>query len=693
MKKKKISSKKPLLVAPWKIGFLVALLLVVVGVGAGYYLVKMYKVDLGWMGDPTRPWEIDSYRFFKEMYPLVASVAILSLISYFLIASAVRRYRSFLESGQDYRAMIAIAESIDDLTNSTQISKLSAYPELQSVLRNYGDSIREISKELERKEMELNTEEVENQIDTLFRGEQLEKKSVGGKWWKILGKVADCFKENRQEIEELAEKTDAARRTLSKAVLSHGKLLETVSKTSEDLLEIIRAVGELNEIVGNAGAGGTGPAGASAVAKDGQLGTIVDEMVSTLNKLEEGGRILSEFSTENNGLALNMALKAAKGGIAEQDLAHYAEKMRSTAERFNRLSGTVSSIAQGLLGNCYTLTEKIGGSGAAGTAVDTSITSRIGDVAGRLEEKSQILQGSLCNLGSEFNDVYSTLQEDMSVLAGTVVQQTKEKRAVGEKTDLTDGSEIVNFGGFSGSASGRGSDDKGSDMVIEHGALWDGGGFGSSAGEEALGSNEYEPVRDVEALDGTGAGLGDELIIDEMGSLEEQGRLTNVPGETAEQVPPGEIAGGAPGSPGAAVGEAPEHNENVAWENLQHEKRSREKVPGSSREVAAEALRPPSEAAVQGPASPKGIAPEAPPQSAVPKKEAGPDASAGAYSSEKGWMEMPGHQWVKIDVEKDPREQDGERVNVEVTDAQKESEPVYDLFELGAVEYVEETKT
>ena len=140
--------KKPVLTSPWKIAAFVSLLLVLVSLWVGCYLASCYNVDLKWLKTGATGWGIDSDLFFRQMYPLAAGVILISLFSYFLIVSAVRRYKFYLDSGQDYRKMISLAESIDDLTNPAQIARLSSYPELQGVLRNYGDQIREISQVL-----------------------------------------------------------------------------------------------------------------------------------------------------------------------------------------------------------------------------------------------------------------------------------------------------------------------------------------------------------------------------------------------------------------------------------------------------------------------------------------------------------------------------------------------------------------
>jgi hypothetical protein len=85
-------------------------------------------------------------------------------------------------------------------------------------------------------------------------------------------------------------------------------------------------------------------------------------------------------------------------------------------------------------------------------------------------------------------------------------------------------------------------------------------------------------------------------------------------------------------------------------------------------------------------------------------------------------MEMPGHRWLKIDVEKSKVEAEERPVEVTVRDSSEppaghagleepaapeaasvappsaarnaeDGEPVYDLLELGAVEYTEDTRT
>ncbi len=205
---KRKRNRKPVLTSPWKIGTLVALMLTVTSFGVGYYMVRVYSIDLYWLSSDVSKWGIDSYQFFREIYPAAAGVVLLALFTYFVIASAVRRYKYYLNSGQDYRKMISLADSIDDLTNPAQIARLSEYPELQEVLRNYGDQIREISQGMEVREEEIRSVDLEVEIDSILAGKKINETLDEGKWWApIITKIEAYVGENAGGTEELRKQT------------------------------------------------------------------------------------------------------------------------------------------------------------------------------------------------------------------------------------------------------------------------------------------------------------------------------------------------------------------------------------------------------------------------------------------------------------------------------------------------------
>lgn len=638
----KKSEKRPVLTSPWKIGMLVALMLLVVGFGVGYYVVSVYDIDLKWLKGASGSWGVDSYLFFKEIYPVLASVILVSLFSYFIVASGVRRYKFYLDSGQDYRKMIALADSVDDLTNPSQIAKLSDYPELQNVLRNYGDQIREISQEIDQREEEERSVDLEMEIDTLLRGESVQDSLIDGKWWtQLYKKVKSHVQDARTEIDDLKMQNEIVRGILSQVVLSNGKIMESAGGSSDDLLEIVRAVGELNSLAKmidesefDASASGTGMERDISPA-------VVNEMKDTLQKLEQGSRMLNEFSENNNGLALNLALMAAKGSVGEHELAQYAEKARSTAERFKQLGNMFSGITQSLHGSCNRIGETTG-SGHVACAEDRShIQESVSSISGRIEDKSKMLQQRICNLKNELGDTNELLQEGLRKFTSTMKGEDAGEGPIEvRETTMVEESEIVNFG--VGGDEGIGIK---SDLVIDHGKMWEEGdsfsdGFGSTV----------------------------------------------------------EIAGETPADDGVVEDAVEAEGECLALGDVQGNGPPMPKVD----EVEEGSLR-------QTQIFPRDVREE-----------------TGKSDSGEGWMKMPGHRWVKVDVEKEEHEKAGEDVNVKTADDSEvevddlhtrsssvssgvdeeeseishetadseeveDGEPVYDLFELGAVEYCEES--
>jgi uncharacterized protein YukE len=624
VKKRMRRGKKPVLTSPWKIGMFVSLLLVFMGVGVACYFVSFYHVSLAWLKTGSGGWSIDSTVFFKEAYPLLAGVVIISLISYFIVASAVRRYKFYLDSGQDYRTMISLAESIDDLTNPAQIARLSSYPELQSVLRSYGDQLREISKDLAQQDRSPSYDDLQSEIESLLRGESIEMDATAkGERTAILEKVRDHAEAHRAQIEELENRVESERRSCARAALAYGRVMEAISGAGEGLLAITTSVGDLTNAAQGLSKGPVAAQSESAGPQGKALKAIISDMEGSVRKLEDGGRVLHEFSEENNGIAINLALMAARGHVNEHDLATFAERVRSTAERFHKLSGTVSSIAQGLLGTCYALKEKVGEVAPAAGAQkgDPGAYRAIVEIARRIDDSSATLQTRICNLGSELHDVHEMLQGGLSG-AGTQGQAAASPSSTGA-------------GGFDAS---RTTHDRASsiaaqaeespELVIDHGKTWGGMGSDEPAVEQAAHPEEME-------------------------------------------------------IPAATVAESPESRQKSDYSDM-----------SSLRDLANH----------------DGAEPEAAVAQEQPRKS-------------ESWMEMPGHRWLKIDVEKTEVEEESGKIEVTVKSPaaqrppaapapkqergdvviesaeepplkaaeSRDNETVYDLFDLGAVEYVEET--
>jgi hypothetical protein len=701
------------LTSPWKIGVLVALLLVVVGFAAGYYVVETYNVELQWLTGNFGKWEIDSFGFFKEVFPLVAGLIILSMISYFAISSAVRRYRHFLDSGQDYRKMIQLAESIDDLTNPAQIAKLRNYPELQSILRNYGDQIRGISEQIsEQQDQEDNRSvDLEMEIDTLLQGEQSQDSLVEDRWWTPLyRKIEEHVNESKQTMMQLKKKVHGGKAALGQAALSAGRIAEQMAGTSNEYPEIINAANELASLAKQIGK----DADASEEGKSHKsvMKAIVSEMENTLHKLEEGGKVLNEFSEENNGLALNIALMAAKGEAEEHELAQFAEKVRLSADRFNKLSKTFSSMAQGLLGTCYSLKEKLGVGPNGDSSNINEVTRSITSISKVIEERCNQLTERYSYIGGEINDVQDLISKSLKSLSD-------EEASV--EADSEDAASEAGEEEFVIERTGRDEADSEDELVVDHGSIWE-AGKDSDIADDLVTSEKHEA--DSFSLSDVEEQVEDTLESGDGSEAKESPEPVEEPeaeeAEAADIPEPFE----EPEIEEAAAADIPEPVEESEIEEAATEEQTIEEEP-----VSGEASIPqpaedmeetvydiPIDSAEDALKEAFAAAGEESSEAEVPPGDA---AGAAEQSGEADdWLGKADNQWFKIDIDKDqesgnkgPEEvpvREAEDISVdevkveemEIPDAAEqpeaateEEDPIYDLFDLGAVEYIEESMT
>ena len=73
--------KKPSLTSPWKVGFLVALLLVVTSLGVSYYITGTFGVTWHWIhigGLSPSTWTFNLGAFMEERVPLLVMTSLLA---------------------------------------------------------------------------------------------------------------------------------------------------------------------------------------------------------------------------------------------------------------------------------------------------------------------------------------------------------------------------------------------------------------------------------------------------------------------------------------------------------------------------------------------------------------------------------------------------------------------------------------
>ncbi|MDH4037154.1 MAG: hypothetical protein OEX18_09760 [Candidatus Krumholzibacteria bacterium] len=132
--------KPPVLTSPRKVGFLVALMLVVTGLGVGYFIsgafgLKWHWLELGGLSPTTWTFNLDA--FIEEMVPLVALVTLLAVAAHVLVSGAVKRYTRYVDSGTEYKQLLKSIKTIDDLEDEERLEQLKQHPELREFLLGF----------------------------------------------------------------------------------------------------------------------------------------------------------------------------------------------------------------------------------------------------------------------------------------------------------------------------------------------------------------------------------------------------------------------------------------------------------------------------------------------------------------------------------------------------------------------------
>jgi len=268
---------------------------------------------------------------------------------------------------------------------------------------------------------------------------------------------------------------------------------------------------------------------------------------------------------------------------------------------------------------------------APGIAADLS--GVIAEIAGRIEETNAGLEKRIMGLGSELHDVHELLQRDTE--RGGPREKASGAPPSNDSADFeAPRREEADSGEREAAAAADAGDS--SDMIIDHGSAWRGMGSGEETPETAESESEAD---------------GEEVI--SFGSMEEMKA-------GFAQTPPGRDRGAdtsdfsnisslrhldggddAAAETGRAHGKLPEDRgrpdeAGSRWRKVEVEKTEVEEDAGQVNVTV------------------KAAAPKAPPQAADPLTEAADEAPAGA--------------------------------------AENDDDPVYDLFDLGAVEYCRENQ-
>jgi hypothetical protein len=197
---------------------------------------------------------------------------------------------------------------------------------------------------------------------------------------------------------------------------------------------------------------------------DGEVKSALSNMNKSLRKLEEGGMAMRDFSESNNGLALNIALLAARGNIEESDLAGFAEKARGTAEQFNKLGNAVITLSRNLNSNYHVFKSWIINGNLGRGSGKQGVEKAISQITGRVDKSREKLKNNLGNLKKDLESINL-------ILIKSVKDRSEISLSVEEKySKVTENGEIPDEIGQK--ASGGKEIGSENELIVDHGSAW-----------------------------------------------------------------------------------------------------------------------------------------------------------------------------------------------------------------------------
>lgn len=371
--------KKPALTSPWKVGFLVALMLVVTAIGVSYFITGTFGVEWHWIStgglSPTT-WSFHFGAFLEEMAPLLVLTALLAFAAYVLVAGAVRRYKAYVDSGVEYKNLLKSIKSIENLEDESVVEQLKQHPELREFLmgvkhrfareRQNGDrhaapaahspGERRTTGQEERPRLQSETTMLVNAIAggrSEFAGEFTltvpELKQIERALRQFFAKQSDA---TAPPVAPTASDADALRTSLRPVLAA---MRQDVEACANGARELESALGTLSTELQS------GPAPAP-VANSDQIRQRVDATAEALAVLGE----------ETRRVAVAAAMQASATVGPETDAIKLAEALRTLATRFNTVAQhwrqTVPSLNE-LLAASPAPSKQSGNAGVAATAV------------------------------------------------------------------------------------------------------------------------------------------------------------------------------------------------------------------------------------------------------------------------------------------------------------------------------------
>jgi len=421
-------NKRPTLTSPWKIGFLVSLLLVTVSIGVGFAITRTFGVAWSWIQFGEGNWAFHLDAFMKEMLPLVVIVPVMSLLSYLAITGAVRRYRAYLDSGLDYKNLVKSVRRIDDLQEN-RIKSLGDYPELRDSLLKLRERVAEREKALDEREAGIGATQEEVEAADAIKAEArvltgaISNGPVDGFAEELALSVPEmkgieqAIRENLlvgitpMTMNDLGEQMSHIRSEMTESTTELNKMLGELSAemvvSENGAREIELHLSQLKVIVG----------GDAGQANSGDT----NQAIALVDRLDQTSAALSALGEETRSIAINTALHAGQGEGGLTELVKLADDVRDVAAKFNGLSAQYLETGQ----QVRAAVQAVSGPGSDGQLAETmeTMTDRVTYWA----ERAMVLGQKLNAFEHSFRDMTATFE---SKLGGGLPEETYQ--TVGE---------------------------------------------------------------------------------------------------------------------------------------------------------------------------------------------------------------------------------------------------------------------
>ncbi len=331
--------KKPSLTSPWKVGFLVALLLVVTSLGVSYFITGTFGITWHWIhfgGLSPATWTFNIGAFIEEMAPLLGLTVVLAFCAYGLVAGAVRRYKSYVDSGAEYKQLLKSIKSIEDLEDADLGDRLRQHPELREFVMGFKHRAAALEKNGDRDRRNIHHAAPEQ------RDERPRLQSESAMLATAIANGREAFgRELALTVPELKQIERAVRASFEK---EPAPVVAPVANGSPELDEVRASVRttatslrrDVDACTTGAREVEAAVAALSAALQERPAAAPAANAAAVQKRVDVTAEALAMLGEESRRIAIAAAMQATGG--PEADAIKVAEELRTLATRFNTVA-------------------------------------------------------------------------------------------------------------------------------------------------------------------------------------------------------------------------------------------------------------------------------------------------------------------------------------------------------------------